>query len=265
MKKLLTASLVGAAVLSASAIDESFTSGSMSGGIRLGYLQQNNEMSSDSYATVLGGIVKYETASLEGLKLGAAGYISQKVTALTGREEKQSPDFFDADGNSFVYLGEAYMDYSKDDLTLRVGRQLIETPFLAADDVRMLPNTFEGGMATYSGIDKTTLSAGYLMRWAGFDSPRGHNDSINEFKKFGVNHDSNGVLFIGITNQSIDDLALQGWVYSVDKVSNIVYSDALYSFCFSELSGIEVAVQYAKFDEKKDKDGLATGIDGSVY
>jgi len=265
MKKLGILSLVGAVSLSASSINEALSPGSTSGEIRLGYLQQNNETSSNTYATVLGGIVKYETAPWQNAKLGVAGYISQKISFATGSQEKQSPDFFDAEGNSFVYLGEAYMDYTKDDLTLRVGRQLIDSPFIATDDVRMLPNTFEGAMATYRGIDKTTLSAGYLMRWAGFDSPRGHNDSMNEFKKFGVNHDSAGVFLAGITNQSIDNLALQGWVYSVDKVTNVVYADVLYRFCFSESSGINVAVQYAKFDEQKDKDGVGTGVDGGVY
>lgn len=265
MKKFMIASLVGVVALNASSINDAFSSGRMSGEIRLGYLQQNNEISSDTYATAFGGIVKYETASWMDAKFGVAGYMSQKIPFTTGSQEKLSPDFFDAEGNSFAYLAEAYLDYSKDDLTLRVGRQLIDSPFISTDDVRMLPNSFEGAMATYRGIEKTTLSAGYLIRWAGFDSPRGHNDSMNEFKKFGVNHDSDGVFLAGITNQSIDNLTLQGWAYRVDKVTDVVYMDAVYSLGFDETSRMDIAVQYANFDEQKDKDGLGTGVDGSVY
>jgi hypothetical protein len=266
MKKLMIASfLVGVVALNASTVAEAFSEGSVSGEIRLGYIQQENESNPNSYATALGGILKYETAPWNDFKLGVAGYISQKVPFTTGTQEKLNPDFFDADGDSFVYVGEAYMEYADSDVTVRLGRLLIDTPFLETDDVRMLPNTFEGAMAMYHGIEKTTLSAGYLQRWAGFDSPRGHTDSINEFKKFGENHDSNGVFLLGGTNESIDNLALQVWGYRVDKVTDALYTDAAYTLCLSETAGIKFAAQYATFDEKEENIGVKSGIDGSVY
>jgi hypothetical protein len=265
MKKAVMVSLVTTVALSASSIDEAFTQGSMSGNIRLGYIQQENKSTSNTYATALGGILKYETAPWNDFKLGAAGYVSMKFPFASGSGENLNPDFFDSDGDSFIYLGEAYLDYSAHDVSLRIGRQLVNIPFADADDIRMLPNTFEGIMSTYSGIDKTTLTAGFLRRWAGYDSPMGHNDSINEFKKFAENHESNGVYLLGATNESIENLALQGWVYSIDKVTNIAYTDALYTLGINDTTKIELMAQYGYFDEDKNSDGLGAGIDGNVY
>jgi hypothetical protein len=120
-------------------------------------------------------------------------------------------------------------------------------------------------MAAYNGIENTIVTAGYLTRWAGFDSPRGHTDSINEFKKFGLNHDSNGVVLFGVTNQSFDNIALQGWIYSVDKVTDAVYVDGVYTLAVNETSGIDFSAQYTHFHQDNDKDGFKTGMDGAVY
>jgi hypothetical protein len=89
----------------------------------------------------------------------------------------------------------------------RIGRQLIDTPLANTDDIRMHPNTFEAAIATYSGIDKTTLIGGCIKRWAGYDS----GDDISEFKRLNRGN-SNGSSLFGVTNESIENLALQGGI-----------------------------------------------------
>ncbi len=263
--KILMMSLIATSQLVLLGSDIPTEMGTVSGLIRLGIIDQNNEASPNTYATAIGGILKYETPVWNDFKIGTAGYVSIKLPFASGSGENLNLDFFDADGDSFIYLGEAYADYTTDDISLRIGRQLVNIPFADADDIRMLPNTFEGIMSTYSGINKTTLTAGFLRRWAGYDSPSGDNDSINEFKKFGETHDSNGAYLLGITNESIDNVALQGWVYSIDKVANIAYTDALYTFGINDATKIELMAQYGYFDENKNSDGIETNVDGSVY
>ncbi|MDP3266534.1 MAG: OprD family outer membrane porin [Sulfuricurvum sp.] len=240
--------------------------GTVSGLIRLGYVDQDNVASTDTYATALGGILKYETPVWNDLKLGIAGYASQKLHFATGSwdEGKTNSDFFDADGKSFAYLGEAYVDYTANDLNIRIGRQLIDTPFVNTDEIRMLPNTFEAAMATYGGIEKTTVTAGFIKRWAGYDSPRGHNDSINEFKKFGETHESTGTYLLGITNERISDLLLQGWFYSIDEVTDIAYADATYKILYSDIRSLKFSAQAAHFAEDRDTTDTMTGINGNV-
>ncbi|MFA6188892.1 MAG: OprD family outer membrane porin [Sulfuricurvum sp.] len=234
--------------------------GMVSGLIRLGYVNQDNEASTDTYATAFGGILKYETPVWNDLKLGVAGYASQKIPFATGSwdEGKTNPDFFDAEGKSFVYLGEAYVDYAANDFNVRIGRQLIDTPLVNTDEIRMLPNSYEAALATYSGIDKTTFTAGYIKRWAGYDS----GADISKFKKLAEG--SHGASMIGFTNESIEKLSLQGWFYSIDKVADIAYADAAYKIVYCDSRSLELLAQAAHFAEDTDSAGAMTGIDGNV-
>jgi hypothetical protein len=250
-------SLAAATVLSASSIDEAFVAGKASGQIRAAYVSQNNEVDQDTYGTAIGGILKYETADWNGLKLGVAAYVSQKMGFATGDDAKTNLDFFDEEGKSYAYVGEAYIDYTLDALNLRVGRQQIDSPFADTDDIRMHPNTFEALIATYSGIEGTTLVGGYVTRWAGYDS----GDEKSTFKELdGVNGESDGVVVIGALNESIENLAVQGWYYGADKIADLYYADAAYAIGFSETMGMELSAQYARFNEKRD-----SGVDGNVY
>src|SRR3989339_56370 len=257
MKKTIAMSLAAVAALSASSIDEAFVAGKASGQIRAAYVNQDNAVDTDTYGTSIGGILKYETAAWNDIKLGVGAYVSQKLHFATGdfNEGKANPDLFAADTESYAYVGEAYIDYSANDFTLRVGRQLIDTPLADTDDIRMHPNSFEAAIATYSGIEGTTLVGGYVTRFAGYDS----GDDISKFKKLGAD-ESNGVAVVGIVNESVENLAVQGWYYSIDEVSDALYADATYTIPFSETMGLELSTQYGHFSEEK-----ASGMDGNVY
>ena len=257
MKKVIVLSMAAVVALSATSIDEAFVAGKANGQIRAAYVSQDNAVDTDTYGTSLGGVLKYETADWNGLKLGVAAYISQKLHFATGDfdENKANPDLFGEDTKSYAYVGEAYVDYTMGDLNLKVGRQLIDTPFADTDDIRMHPNTFEAAIATYSGIEGTTLVGGYVTRWAGYDS----GDDISKFKKLGGD-ESDGVAVIGALNESIENLALQAWYYNIDEVADAIYTDATYAIPFSETMGLELSAQYAHFSEEKE-----SGMDGNVY
>jgi hypothetical protein len=248
-------SLSAATVLNGAAIDTAFKEGKISGQVRAAYINQDNALDADTYATSIGGILKYETATWNDIKLGIAGYTSQKIDFATGNNESANNDFFGNNAKSYIYLGEAYIDYSTDDFALRVGRQQIDTPFAQTDDIRMLPNTFEAAFATYKVADEVTLLGGYLKRFAGYDS----GNDISEFKKLdGV--DSNGALVLGVVNESVENLAVQGWYYGINNVTNILYTDATYSVALNESMGLEFAGQFGHFNETKN-----SGVEGNVY
>ncbi len=264
MKKMVLMSMVAISALSASSIDEAFITGKASGQIRIAYTSMEYDAGGNDYATTLGGILKYETADWNGLKLGAAAYVSQKIQGATGTAEDNhlNTELLDREGKSYTYMGEAYADYTIDGLNLRVGRQMLDTPFADTDDIRMHPNTFEAAVATYSGIEGTTIVGGYVTRWAGYDSEN-DTESKHEFKK--LSEDSNGAAVIGIVNESIENLALQGWYYSADKIADLYYTDAVYTIPLSETAGVELSAQYAAFREDTQADGTKSGADGSVY
>lgn len=235
--------------------------GTISGLIRLGYVNQGNEARTDTYTTALGSILKYETPVWNDLKLGVGAYASQKLDFATGSrfEDKSNKDFLDAKANSFAYLGEAYVDYNANDLNIRVGRQLIDTPLINTDEVRMLPITYEAALVSYRGIEKTTIAVGYIKRWAGY----GTGVDISEYIK--AAKCSNGVIMFGIKNESIEDLAIQGWYYSIDKMTDVFYADAVYNVKPLDSLGLTFMGQYADFRENTKADGTLSGTDGNVY
>ncbi|MDD2828489.1 MAG: OprD family outer membrane porin [Sulfuricurvum sp.] len=255
MRKTLTLSIITVIALNGANIDEAFKSGKASGQLRTVYLSQDNAIDTDTYGTSLGGILKYESGEWNGLKLGVAAYISQKVGFATGDEAKANNDLFANNAQSYAYVGEAYADYTMGDLNLKIGRQLLDTPFAQTDDIRMHPNTFEAAIATYSGWDKTTLIGGYVKRFAGYDS----GDDISKFKRFD-GFDSKGVTVLGIMNESIENFKAQGWMYGIDNMANAIYADAIYSLPLSETMGLELSAQAANFSEKS-----GSGLDGNVY
>lgn len=256
MRKVIVISLAAFVALNAASIDEAFVDGKASGQIRAAYVSQNNKVDTDTYGTSIGGILKYETDSWNDIKLGVGAYLSQKLNFATGDfdEGKANPDLFGDDTKSYAYIGEGYIDYSANDIAVRIGRQLIDIPFADADDIRMHPNTFEAAIATYKGIDETTLVGGYITRWAGYDS----GNDISKFKKLAP--ESNGATVAGIMNESIENLELQGWYYGIDKLTNILYTDASYTIAFDETNELEFVGQFARFSEKN-----YSNVDGNIY
>jgi imipenem/basic amino acid-specific outer membrane pore len=236
--------------------------GVISGQIRAAYVNQNNAASTATYGTAVGGQLKYETAAWNNLKAGAAVFVSEKIHFASGDADRSelNSDLFDLNGKSYTYLGEGYIDYSANDFSLRIGRQRLSTPFADTDEIRMQPNTHEAAMASYSGIDKTTLTGGFITRWAGYDY------SVTDKTHFEKPaQGSQGAAVVGIKNESIENLALQGWYYSIDKMADIGYVQANYGIKLTEDTKLDVAVQYANYSEDRNASAELSGIDGDVY
>lgn len=260
MKKTVLISLAASAALGASGLEEIFSAGKIHGSLRSVYITNDYDAGGSTYGTSVGGNIKYETAPWNNLTFGAGIYLSQKIGFATGSGEHATTEIFDDNGKSYAYLAEAYIDYTADNFTFRLGRQLIDTPFADTDTIRMNPNTFEAAIATYSGLDATMLMGGYITRWSGYDS----GDDQSAFKRLG-GEGSNGTVVLGIQNESIENLRLQGWYYSVDKLADLYYADATYTIAFNEQIGLELGTQFAHFSEGKDAAGIPTNIDGNVY
>lgn len=236
--------------------------GVVSGQIRAAYVNQDNAASTDTYGTAFGGQLKYETPTWNNLKAGVAVFASQKIHFASGDADKGelNGDLFDQKGTSFAYLGEGYVDYSINNFSLRIGRQALATPFADPDDIRMHVNRYEAAMATYSGIEKTTLTGGFITRWAGYDY------SVTDKTHFRKPaQESHGAAVIGISNESIDNLALQGWYYSIDKMADIGYVQANYGIDLTEDTKLEIGIQYANFSEDRNASAELSGTDGNVY
>jgi hypothetical protein len=77
----------------------------------------------DAQALTAGGVVKYESGDYYGLKVGFAYYGSHRVGTFFSREEGIGTSLLQPDGDDIAFLGEAYLQYTRNNTMLKVGRQ----------------------------------------------------------------------------------------------------------------------------------------------
>ena len=197
----------------------------------------------------VGGKLHFETASTDGVSLGASLYTSSSVAhddnqglvSLRGETHK-----------SYTILGEAYLKSKFGKNILNIGRQEIETPFAQVDDIGMIPNTFEAVTLVNSDMKNTILFLGYIKRMAGVDA-----EVIDEFTRV---NGSKGMQVFGFDYDGLKDVALSGWYYRIDggEIDKITYVEALYEKDFSNYS-YGWGLQYAQQGHNIGKSSMVLG------
>ena len=232
-----------------------FSNGKVTGQIRTIYAgyEQKKVGEVDTYATALGGGLKYELASLYGFNGGVAFKTSQDLDFATGdkKKEKHNPELSSSAGN-YTELTEAYINYKYADFNFRAGRQVVDTPLADSDDIRMISNTFEAYIATYE-FENFSFMVGNLQKWQGFDV--GLDDGW-------IDAGINGTNFSGITfdNKLIE---FSAWYYNITKATNAFYSDFGINYNFNKNFSIHGGVQYLN-ESQLDASGIEANIYGAM-
>ena len=233
--------------------DQTFEYADAFGTLRAAGIHADSLFGTDTSAFAVGAQFGFQTASYYGFSARMAAYTSQKVSALNpSSPENRNPDFFDGNGDSFTYIGEANIAYDSDGLRIEAGRVRIDTPYADSDDIRMAPNTFEGVWSHFDITDSWKIQAMYLTRWAGFDS----GADQNKFKKLFENS-QNGEMSDGAFGASVqyvidDENDISLWYYHIDQMSDIVYAEAAGDIKFTDAFHIEYGLQGSTITELKN-------------
>lgn len=211
---------------------------------------QKKALEPDTYATAIGGTFKYELASLYGFNAGVALTTSYDVGFATGDKGsgKQNSELSSTKGN-YTQFSELYLNYKKDGLNIRGGRQLIDTPLADSDDIRMIHNTFEAYIVDYE-IDNVQFEAGNLQRWQGYDA-----GLDLKWQKTG----ENGTWMFG-TTYSDKTVTASAWYYDITKSVDAFYTDIDVHYPFNEKTELHSGLQYLHENEKS-----ASGYAASIY
>ncbi len=238
-----------------------FQEGKVSGNLRSISSLFDNKLSADTYATAVGGELKYELAEFHGFNAGVAFRTTYDINFLSGQADNKNEDLSGAKGDT-TRLSEAYITYKNKEFNLRFGRQIIDTPLADSDDIRMIPNTFEAYMASYE-MNNFSFMVAHLSNWQGYDA-----GLDNEWVKMG----ENGVNFVGVTySDKVFDIDL--WYYNIsnasqEDINNGVVENGNNSF-YTDISGhfdmnkdvfLHLAVQYLK---QSELDG--SGVEANIY
>ncbi len=229
------------------------------------YSGYNNDNGADTYATAVGGQLKYELAKYKGFNAAVAFTMTHDLDFASGdKNEGERNDELSGIKGSYMEVTEAYIDYEFQGLNLRAGRQLLDTPLADSDDIRVVPNRFEAYIASYI-INGISLTVGYLSQWQGVDAGLDRDDSWVRTGKDGVSFGgikfSNGYVeanawYYNISNVSTTDIA-----NGADANGNgAIYIDTTGSYTFSDDLEVHAGVQYLKESELDN-----SNVEANIY
>ncbi len=223
--------------------EESGDSSGVSGQVRLGYINTDNNVD-DLTSLSIGGKLGYTSPSYKGLSAGAVFYTTNPVA---GKDEDGF--FLDSNNDGYSILGEAWLNADIGKTSIKLGRQGVDTPFADTDDIGMIQNNFEALVFTNHSLPNTELFAAHLSRWAGVDSPQP--------EKFVKLDNDKGVNVLG-ANYEADNWGTQLWFYDSNHGTDMTYAD----ITITPNDALEFGIQYAN---QNDTTVDATGFDGNVW
>ena len=209
---------------------------------RAGYIRLQDDTASDNTAYGLAGHVHFDSKQWHGLSVGASAYASINPSQNNNRLDING-DFFDANGDSFALITEAYLHGEWEHTELKFGRQILDTPHADSDDIRLIPNYFEAYTLTNTDITALTLTAGYIRKMAGWENGVDSSEFVNIGETLGTDN-INGVFYAAGLYDGIKDLSLSLWYYYYADIANIVYAEAGYTAHASKYLDITFGLQY---------------------
>lgn len=263
----------------AESVSEIFTKSRISGELRaitqtnssLGYV---NGANGSSRTSVLGGKMELATRTYKGFDAVVTAYGTAKVGS--GRNETDGDYLNNGKENSnYTLLGQAFLRYTNKESFIQAGRFELDTPLMNSDDIRIVPNLFQGVYGVLSPIENITLQAGYITRMAGWenggDNSKFQNigaliDGMSALDTYLVGKSS--VSFAGISYGNEETpFALRIFDYMTKNVMNQVYADMAVNAGFINLQGQYLrSIGDDKLKEYLNTNAIAdTMIDSSVW
>jgi len=234
------------------------------GKFRFAYIDSAHKISNTTKDTKraisIGGEFGFNTASYYDFSLHVSAFVSQKISALNPSSGNINEDFFDVNSASFVYLGEASLDYNSDLFQTKIGRVRVDTPYANSDDIRMAPNTFQGAWANieYTPTLKTQIL--YFDKWAGYDSQdEDTSASQNDFKNL-VSQNNFGMLGASLTYEYAQNSQLSFWYNYIDGMAAIAYGEIVGIYSVNDDFHVDYGVQFSNISEHDN-----SNVDGDVF
>ncbi|KFZ37640.1 porin [Shewanella mangrovi] len=236
-KKYLSVALLAALAVPAMAettVDDMFTNGSLTGQFRMfDFTRSFNGDTQTRHDTTFGGIFKYRTAEVNGIKFGASFASAnrmfvdenQGIYGLLGRE--------DGKHSNVNRMQEYFVEGNWFNTDIKVGAQELRTPMMNPHDIRAIPRTFRGVSVVNNSIDNLKLTGLYItdsMGWTDTTFVSVNQAVAGEYARQGiqVNVADKPVYALGATYNvptgSALKLTANVWDYRMPDVFNEVYA-----------------------------------------
>lgn len=232
----LTAALAPAAP--ADTLADFLAQGSFSGQLRAYYFRRDYATPTvvNANAFAVGGLFTYQTAEfLDGFSVGASFFTANALETHDAAPARIDTTLIGT-ANSINSLGQAFVQYSGHGLLLRVGDQLVTTPWVSASDGRVLPATYQGAYGAFTPMAGLTFEALRVLRYKGRTADGYFKDNNYYPPTWDGDVDyggtgnlpakappTSGAAAFGI-DYAIDGLKSSAWYYDFDDFAHILYA-----------------------------------------
>ena len=203
------------------------------------FLDRQRDSGIDSVAWALGGALEYKSGWwLSQFQLAGTLFTSQKIY---GPLDEDGTQLLLPGQKSFTVLGEAYGTWQIEPGTgIRVGLQSFDLPYLALQDIRMVPNTFKA--AAFGRKTETGLS--YIGGYVDGIKLRNSDSFIPISQAAGAQGTNKGLAFLGAQYAFPDGSVIGAVNQTSIDVMNTFYIHADKPFKLSEDVSLRASAQY---------------------
>jgi hypothetical protein len=166
-----------------------------------------------------------------GFRIGGTVYTAQSLGLNSNyylRQDRTLP------GSPITVLGQSFGEYQNHYLLMRIGNQLVTTPWVNDADSRMIPSTYQGLYAVLTPVAGLDIFGMRLISFKG--RPADHFTKTNLYNVLNVssanvlklgNKTDIGTLAFG-ASYKIHTLNMKAWVYHFYNFANLTYFDMHY-------------------------------------
>lgn len=175
----------------------------------------------DHYTMGAGGSILYKSAYLHGFGVTAGLYTTQNPWHMSdedviyykvGKGVLSRYDVATEGKYGLTSLAQAYLEYRNENTYVRLGRQIFESHMTKSNDIKMIPNTFEGITLHSKVIPKHTIKAALLTKQKLRDHTNFHHvfaydDGPGEYDRWRQNDDT--AMHRGITLSKLEAAGIE--------------------------------------------------------
>ncbi|MHA8061127.1 OprD family outer membrane porin [Aquirufa beregesia] len=218
------------------------TNGKIRPNLRYFYMNTDNVGEAyDAFAHGIGLGLSYETAPWNHISLGVSAQWMYNIHSSSLTPDPKFPilnryemglfDLIQPQSKDILSrLEKLYVAYSIQKSSIKIGRQVINTPFINPQDGRLRPTAVSGIWVDWNNISNTKIEGGFLQaisprsttQWFGIGEslgiyPQGLNPDGSKSNYLG-NINSQGIGILGITLKQMKPWSIQAWNMYVDRM-----------------------------------------------
>lgn len=255
----------------AKSFKEWFQKGNTSGLIRINMMYTFRPDSRTYHsALAVGGRLYYHSSYWKGFQLGLGGLYAYNIasTKLNSKDYQFAPKWerqlFDLQNTSNKHdldrLEELFVKYRYKDSYIKVGKMLVETPFVNPQDSRMKPSAFQGVWFDWQEGHRFEINGGVFNKvspratteWVSIAESIGLYDRFEEPETHSIIHKNINLLMLGGHYKISSNLNYHNWQYFVDQLSYVNFNQLEWI-----TNSFKIGVQYV-FQQGRDDQQIFT-------